>query len=130
MFKYPTPLVPSLVQLLRLPDAGVPKTGAVSVLLDRVWVSVVPTTSPLGVVLLVVQPDPVETAMPAPGYVIPPADATAAATNAVVAICVVLVPPAAVGAVGVPVRDGLVSVLLVRVCVPFRVTSPLALSWV
>jgi len=35
--------------------------------------------------------------------------ATADATNAVVAICVVFVPLAAVGALGVPVRDGFAS---------------------
>lgn len=48
-------------------NVGPVMVGAVSVLLVSVCVSVVPTTSPLGVVLDVVHADPVETAMPAAG---------------------------------------------------------------
>lgn len=73
MFRKPTELVPSTVQLLKVPEAGVPSTGvvntgAVNVLLVRVCVSLVPTTVPVGVVLDVSQAVPVDTAMPAPGY--------------------------------------------------------------
>ena len=31
MFKYPTEFVPSTVQLLKVPEVGVPRTGVVSV---------------------------------------------------------------------------------------------------
>ena len=42
-------------------------TGVVSVLADRVCVSVVPTIAPLGAVRDVPQAEPVDTEMPAPG---------------------------------------------------------------
>lgn len=62
------PLVPAaparVNAVVRLADAIV---GAVRVLLVRVWVSVSPTITPVGVALLVVQAVPVDTATPAPG---------------------------------------------------------------
>jgi hypothetical protein len=44
------------------------KIRSVMVLPERVWVSVVPTIAPAGDVFDVVQADPVDTAIPAPGY--------------------------------------------------------------
>jgi hypothetical protein len=48
----------------------------------------------------------------------------AAATKAVVAICVVLVPPVAVGAVGVPVRAGEAKGAAPEMSATARVTAP------
>ena len=50
-----------------------------------------------------------------------PKAASTPLTKAVVANCVVLVPAAAVGAVGIPVKLGLTIVLLVKVSVPAKV---------
>jgi hypothetical protein len=58
MFRKPTELVPSTVQLLKVPEAGVPSTGAVNVLLVSVCEVFVLATSvkvllPNAIVLLV-----------------------------------------------------------------------------
>ena len=54
----------------------------------------------------------------------------AAATKAVVAICVVLVPATAVGAVGVPVSEGEASAALASSAVCRPVTCEIAWLWV
>ena len=60
----PTELVPSTVQLLKVPEVGVPKTGVVK---DGLVANATTVPEPV-VVYDVPQADPVEFAMPAPGY--------------------------------------------------------------
>jgi hypothetical protein len=55
--------------LAGVPNAGVVSVGDVRVLFVRVCVSVVPTIVPAGAVREVPQADPVDTTIPAPGYV-------------------------------------------------------------